>query len=103
MSKYLWWIGGGVNHRGYYPDWDFYSTSIIGNFRGKHLAFGMSCDTITSDNCNKEEDKLIGNHILTCNFYYNKHKKMSSLHKMCTAEGSTYENIRKERRRKTPF
>ena len=48
-------------------DWNFETSSIIGNYKGINLAYGMLCDSISPDNEEKEGDTLSGNCLFNLN------------------------------------
>ena len=54
------WLGI-VNSRGDYWDFNFYTTLIIGTYRGTYLAYAMLFEPTSSDNDKKEGDNLSGN------------------------------------------
>ena len=64
FSKYSWCMeeGGILRMPVSYPEWKFDTTSIIGNYKGTNLSYGVLCEPISSDNEEKEVDKLTGDH-----------------------------------------
>ena len=52
FSKYSWCMGeGGILRMPVsYPEWKFDTTSIIGNYKGTNLVYGVLCEPISSDN-----------------------------------------------------
>ena len=47
----------------------FYTTSRIGNYNGNTLAYDMLCETINSDNDEKEVDKISGNRLFNMQYF----------------------------------